>query len=207
MYMFTTTRNGVAAKEIQRQLGVTYKTAWRIGHELRKYMGFVDGDNPLGGPGQPIVEADHAFIGGKDKIGHDDKTIVLGMVERKGDILTRVVPDRRGRTLIGEVRRWVREGARIASDDERAFMDLKSWGYFHESVNHLQKEWVRGDVHTNTIEAFWAILKRGINGTHIWVSAKHLQKYLWEFEFRYNLRRQPHLMFDLLLLAFPRPRP
>jgi transposase len=207
MYMFTTTRNGVAAKEIQRQLGVTYKTAWRIGHELRKYMGFVDGDNPLGGPGHPIVEADKAFIGGKDKIGEDDKTIVLGIVERKGDILTRVVPNRRGKTVIREIRQWVREGARIATDDARAFMDLKSWGYFHERVNHLQKEWVRGDVHTNTIEAFWAILKRGINGTHIWVSAKHLQKYLWEFEFRYNLRKQPHLMFDLLLLAFPRPQP
>jgi transposase len=205
MYLFTTTRNGVAAKEIQRQLGVTYKTAWRIGHELRKYMGFVDGDNPLGGPGQPIVEADKAFIGGKDKIGFDDKTIVLGMVERKGDILTRVVPDRRGKTVIREIRKWVRDGARISTDDARAFMDLKSWGYFHESVNHLQKEWVRGDIHTNTIETFWAILKRGINGTHIWVSPKHLQKYLWEFEFRYNLRRQPHLMFDLLLLAFPRP--
>jgi transposase len=64
---------------------------------------------------------------------------------------------------------------------------------------------VRGDIRTNTIETFWAILKRGINGTHIWVSPKHLQKYLWEFEFRYNLRRQPRLMFDLLLLAFPRP--
>jgi transposase len=143
MYLFTTTRNGVAAKEIQRQLGVTYKTAWRIGHELRKYMGFVDGDNPLGGPGQPIVETDFAFIGGKDKMGKDDKTIVLGMVERKGDILTRVVPDRRGRTLVREIRQWVREGARIASDDERSFTDLKSWGYFHEHVNHLQNEWVR----------------------------------------------------------------
>ena len=119
--------------------------------------------------------------------------------------MTRVVPDRRGKTLIREIRQWVREGARIASDDERSFMDLKSWGYFHEHVNHLQKEWVRGDVHTNTIETFWSILKRGINGTHIWVSARRVQRYLWEFEFRYDLRKQPHLMFDLLLLAFPRP--
>ena len=79
-------------------------------------------------------------------------------------------------------------------------------GFDHQSVDHSRKEWVRGDVHTNTIEGFWGALKRGINGTHIWVSPKHLQKYLWEFEFRYNLRKQPHLMFDLLLLAFPRPR-
>jgi transposase-like protein len=205
MYMFTTTRNGVAAKELQRQLGVTYKTAWRIGHELRKYMAIVDGDDVLGGPGRPIVEADEAFIGGKDKIGQDDKTVVLGMVERKGDILTRVVPDRKSASIIRMMRKYVREGARIATDEGREFMDLQSWGYCHEAVNHLKKEWVRDDTHTNTIESFWAALKRGINGTHIWVSPKHLQKYLYEFEFRHNLRRQPHLMFDLLLVAFPRP--
>ncbi|MFQ5626051.1 MAG: IS1595 family transposase, partial [Methyloligellaceae bacterium] len=93
MFIFTTTRNGVAAKEIQRQLGVTYKTAWRIGHKLREYMAFADGDAPLGGPGKPIVEADKAFIGGKDKAGEDDKAIVLGMVERGGEVITRVLPD------------------------------------------------------------------------------------------------------------------
>lgn len=205
MYLFTTTRNGVAAKELQRQLGVTYKCAWRIGHELRKYMALVDGDDMLGGRGRPIVEADEAFIGGRDKIGKDDKTVVLGMVERKGDILTRVVPNRRSDPVIRVIRKYVREGARIATDEGREFMDLKSWGYSHEAVNHLAKEWVREDTHTNTIESFWAILKRGIAGTHIWVSAKHLQKYLSEFEFRYNLRTQPHLMFEVLLQAFPRP--
>lgn len=205
MYLFTTTRNGVAAKELQRQLGVTYKTAWRIGHELRKYMGLVDGDDVLGGRGRPIVEIDKAFIGGKDKMGEDDKTVVLGMVERKGDILTRVIPDRKARTVTRMIRKYVREGSRVATDDARAFRGLPLWGYAHERVNHDEKEWVRDDVHTNTIEAFWAALKRGINGTHIWVSAKHLQKYLWEFEFRHNLRKQPHLMFDLLLIAFPRP--
>jgi transposase len=205
MYLFTTTRNGLAAKEIQRQLGVTYKTAWRIGHELRKYIGFVDGDRMLGGPVRPVVEVDETFIGGKDKAGHDDKKIVFGMVERQGDVLTRVITDRRGKTVIREIRNWVQEGARIATDEGRWFMDIKSWGYQHETVNHSIGEYVRGDAHANTIEAFWAALKRGINGTHIWVSAKHLQKYLWEFEFRHNLRRQPHLMFDLLLLAFPRP--
>ena len=94
MFLFTTTRNGVAAKELQRQLGVTYKTAWRIAKELRVYMAIVDGDEMLGGPGRGIVEADKAFIGGKDHTGEDDKTIVLGMVERGGDVITRVIPDR-----------------------------------------------------------------------------------------------------------------
>jgi hypothetical protein len=72
----------------------------------------------------------------------------------------------------------------------------------HASVDHFKKEWVRGDVHTNTIEAFWNVLKRGINGTYVWVSAKHLQKYLWEFEYRHNLRKEPWAMFLLLTASF-----
>ncbi|NQV84464.1 MAG: IS1595 family transposase [Rhodospirillales bacterium] len=84
MYLFTTTRNGVSAKELQRQLGVTYKCAWRMGHEIRKYMTYVDGDSPLGG--DKIVEIDETRIGGKDKMGKDDKTIVMGMLERGGDL-------------------------------------------------------------------------------------------------------------------------
>lgn len=205
IYLFTTTRNGVAAKELQRQLGVTYKTAWRMAHEIRAYMGWVDGDDSLGGPGKPIVEADKAFIGGKDKQGEDDKAIVLGLQERKGDVLTRVIPDRKAMTVIRTMRRYVPEGARVATDEGRPFMTLSWYGYEHGTVDHSKKEWAKDDIHTNTIEAFWAALKRGIKGTHIWVSKKHLQKYLWEFEFRHNLRRQPHLMFDLLLQAFPRP--
>ncbi len=94
MFLFCATRNGLSAKEIQRQIGVTYKTAWRMGHEIRKYMGWVDGDTRLGGVGRPPVEVDKTFIGGYDKRGHDDKKIVLGMVERKGDVVTRVLPNR-----------------------------------------------------------------------------------------------------------------
>ncbi|MCE2510719.1 MAG: IS1595 family transposase, partial [Alphaproteobacteria bacterium] len=101
MYLFTTTRNGISAKELQRQLGVTYKTAWRIGHEIRKYMAWVDGDAPRGG--KPIVESDKAYIGGKDKMGEDDKTVVLGIVERKGEVITRVLPDRRATTVIPHI--------------------------------------------------------------------------------------------------------
>jgi transposase len=205
MYMFTTTRNGVAAKEIQRQLGVTYKTAWRIGHELRKYMGFVDGDRMLGGPGGPVVEVDETFIGGYDKIGQDDKKIVLGMIERGGEIVTRHIDSRHIKQVLPHIGAWVKRGSRVMTDKARVYDNFHD-GFDHQSVDHKKKEWVRGDVHTNTLEGFWAALKRGINGTHIWVSAKHLQKYLWEFEFRYNLRNQPHLMFDLLLLAFPRPQ-
>ena len=200
MYLFTTTRNGVAAKELQRQLGVTYKCAWRMGHEIRKYMGWVDGDGPLGG--KTIVEADKAFIGGKDKLGHDDKAVVFGMVERGGEVITRVVPNRSARSVVPQIRKHVRTGTRIATDEAPAFRYIDEFGYAHGTVNHAEGEYVRGEVHTNTIEGFWAWLKRGIEGTHVWVSKKHLQNYLGEFEFRFNMRKNPHLMFDVLLMAF-----
>ena len=206
MFLFCATRNGLSAKEIQRQIGVTYKTAWRMGHEIRKYMGWVDGDVRLGGKGGKVVEIDKTFIGGHDKLHFGDKKIVLGMVERKGDLITRVLPERTGAAVHPHINKWVREGSRVMTDTAPVFKEL-SWGsaYEHRTVNHRAKEYVRGTVHTNTIEGFWANLKRGINGTYVWVSGKHLQKYLWEFEFRHNLRKEPWLMFQLLLSAFPRP--
>jgi len=205
MFLFCATRNGLSAKEIQRQIGVTYKTAWRMGHEIRKYMGWVDGDFPLGGRGGKPVEIDKTFIGGKDKLHFGDKKVVLGMVERKGDVVTRVLPDRTSATVIPHIAEWVREGSRVMTDKAPVFQEL-GWGkvFQHSTVNHSAGEHVRGDTHTNTIEGFWANLKRGINGTYVWVSQKHLQKYLWEFEFRHNLRKEPWLMFQLLLSAFPR---
>ncbi|MEX2644159.1 MAG: IS1595 family transposase [Acetobacterales bacterium] len=203
MFMFTTTRNGVSAKEIQRQLGVTYKTAWRIGHEIRKYMGWVDDDTKIGG--RRVVEIDKAFIGGKDKRGQDDKYVVLGMVERQGEIVTRVLKDRRSLTVMPHILEWVKRGSKVATDEAKAFGDLPEEGYRHGTVNHRKGEYVRGPVHTNTIEGFWAWLKRGINGTHVWVSRKHLPKYLGEFEYRFNLRKNPELMFEFLLRAFPKP--
>ncbi|SDB52000.1 IS1595 family transposase [Bauldia litoralis] len=205
MFMFTTTRNGVAAKEVQRQIGVTYKTAWRMCDQIRKYMGYVDGDGRLGGVGGGIVEADKHFVGGKDKQGHDDKTVVLGMLERGGEVVTRIVPDRKLLNVVPVIKDFVRHGSRMATDSANAFKDLHLEGYRHEMVNHTAKEWVRGETHTNTIEAFWSMVRRTIEGTHIWVSQKHLPKYLGEIEFRWNLRKRPDLMFDLLLQAFPRP--
>ena len=203
MYLFTTSRHGVPAKELQRQLGVTYKTAWRMGHEIRKYMGWTDGDAPLGG--KRIVEADHAFIGGKDKLGHDDKTVVLGIVERDGEIITRVVANAGEYHSTPHILANVVQGTRIATDEGGAFKKLREEGFRHGTVNHSAKQYVRGDVHTNNIESFWSRLKASINGTHIHVSGKHLPKYLAEFEFRFNLRKSPLAMFEVLLMAFPRP--
>jgi transposase len=206
MFLFCTTRNGVAAKEVQRQLGVTYKTAWRMCNLIRKYMGYVDGDFPIGGLGK-VVEADETFIGGKDKMGHNDKSVVLGMVERGGDVLTRHVQDRSARNIVPNIVTWVKKGTRVHTDDWTGYQPLmERRGFEHEAVNHSAKEYVRGDVHTNSIESFWSQVKRGINGTYVWVSKKHLQTYLREFEYRHNLRQQPALMFELLLQAFPKVR-
>ena len=155
MFLFTTSRNGVAAKEVERQLGVTYKTAWRMCHEIRKYMGTVDGDNPLGGLGR-TVQIDETFIGGKH--------------------------------------RRVSHGG------------ISTLGYRHEAVNHRALEYVcaKTGATTNALEGFWAQLKRGINGTHIHVSAKHLPKYLGEFEFRHNRRDRPTTMLAELMVSFAR---
>ncbi|MDB5458727.1 MAG: ISSpo3, transposase [Caulobacteraceae bacterium] len=209
MFLFCASRNGVAAKEVERQIGVTYKTAWRMCHEIRAYMGYVDGDAPLGGegPGSPVVEIDKAFIGGHDKRGEDDKHVVLGMVERGGEIIARAIPDRSSDFVHPPIKKFVKDGSRVATDEARPFKALGFYGYNHATVNHSAGERVRGEVHTNTIDSFWSMLKRGINGTYIHVSSKHLQKYLWEFEFRHNLRKSPHLMLDYLLLSFPRNDP
>jgi len=209
MHMFCTTRNGVAAKEIQRRIGCTYKTAWRMGHEIRKYMAYVDGDAPLGGPGNGAVEVDKSFFGGHDEMGQDDKAVVLGMIERGGEVTARAVGSRRAKHVIPELLKYVKPNSRVMSDEASVYKLLSSQGkgYRLESVHHRSKEWVRGDVHVNNLEAFWANVKRMISGTHVWVSKKHLQKYLCEAEFRHNLRKHPYVMFQLLLSAFPKGAP
>ncbi len=203
MYLFTTSRHGVPAKELQRQLGVTYKCAWRMGHQIRKYMANVDGDPPLGGH----VEADETYIGGrrsggKRGRGAPGKTVVFGMVERGGDVMTRVVPNTRKVTLERHILENVRSGSIISTDEWIAYRGLAKHGYRHGTVDHSVDQWVNGIHHTNSIEGFWSQIKRSIRGTHIHVSRKHLSKYLGEFEFRWNLRHTPETMFARLLMSF-----
>ena len=205
LYLFTTTRHGVPAKELQRQLGVAYRTAWRMGHQLRKYMGDVDGDDGLSGH----VEVDETMIGGRRKGGKrgrgaPGKTVVFGMVERAGDMITRVVPNVRRITLEQHILEHVETGSRISSDELASYAKLGRHGYDHGAVNHSADEWARGDTHVNTAEGFWSRLKNSIRGTHVHVSARHLPKYLVEFEYRFNMRHRPDAMFERLLLAFGR---
>jgi len=209
MYLFTTSRHGVPAKELQRQLGVTYKCAWRMGHEIRQYMSDVDGTGPMGGG--TVVEMDETFIGGKPRYKkklfeakrnpYRGKTIVFGMVERDGNVQTHVIKQRSRKAVQKHIKRVVKDTV-ISTDEALMYKYLTKEGYLHGTVCHENSEYVRGPIHTNTIEGYWSRLKNSIRGTHVHVSGKHLPKYLGEFEYRYNMRKSPKYMFERLLGAF-----
>jgi transposase-like protein/predicted RNA-binding Zn-ribbon protein involved in translation (DUF1610 family) len=208
MYLMTSTRHGVAAKELQRQIGCTYKTAWRMAHELRKLMASADYQGPLSGH----VEVDEMFIGpkthgskGRGK-GPSGKAVVFGAVERGGNIRAGVVPNSEMVTLKSAIRANVEKGTQISSDDNRSYWNLSAMGYDHQSVNHSAYEWVRGDVHTNTIEGHWGQFKRAVRGTHVHISKKHAWKYVSEFSYRRNMRGSHWSMFNRLVVSLSLPR-
>jgi len=210
MYLMTSTRHGVAAKEIQRQTGVTYKTAWRICHELRRLMASADyhanKDQPLSGH----VEIDETILGSPQT--HDDrrrkgsnKQFIMGLVERDGRIIAGPIPDVTMHTVDPIVRENVKPGSTISTDELRSYNRLGD-AYIHGRVNHKQEEYVRGVHHTNTLEGHWGHFKRAIRGTHVSVSPQHLWKYVAEFSYRRNYRHSHVAMFNLLMAAFSMPR-
>jgi len=207
IFLFTTSKHGVSGKELQRQLGVTYKTAWRMAALIREHMAAVDGDAPLGGAGK-VVEVDETFVGGKTK-GMDwrkRKTVVMGMIERDGDALLQVVPNQRATSLIPEIHDHIKEGTEIHTDELSAYNKFRGVGtkYTHKQVNHSEGEYAKPDgTSTNQIESFFNHLKKSIAGTHTSVSPKHLERYVKEFEYRFNRRMRPETMLDELLSRFP----
>lgn len=203
MYLFTTSSHGVSAKELQRQLGVTYKTAWRMGHEIRKYMDKIDGDKPLKVP----IEFDETMIGGKRSVGKrgrgaPGKTTVMGMLERNGFVMTKVVPNLRRKMLEPHIVANIAPLSTISTDELPSYNKLSKYGNTHGSVNHREEKWENSIQHTNSIKGFWSQLKQSICGTHIYVSGKPLSKYLVEFEYRFNLRLNPEKMFPRLFAGF-----
>lgn len=210
IYLFTASKNGVAAKELERQLGVTYKTAWRMAHELRKLMAQSDDNEPLSGH----IEADETYVGGrKPKIkgytgrGAKGKTAVFGLAQRDGTLRAGPVPNVKRATLEPLIAKNVQRGSTISTDEFSAYANLRKFGYRHQKVSHSAKEYARGDVHVNTLEGYWSQLKRSIRGTHVHVSGKHLWKYVSEFSYRYNMREHDHgTMFRDLLSSLSQPR-
>lgn len=208
MYLMTSTRHGVAAKELERQLGVTYKCAWRMAHELRKLMAAADDRGPIGGEGKH-VEIDETFVGGRATgkgMGYRaNKIIVMAMVEREGRIKAGPVPDTSGFTLEGIIQENVVPGTTVTTDDFRSYSDLGRT-YDHGTVVHSKKEYVRGDHHINSLESHWSLFKRAVKGTHVHISSKHAWKYVAEFSYRRNMRHSHWSMFNLLVHAFALPR-
>lgn len=175
IYLMTATRSGVSAKELERQLGVTYKCAWRIAHQIRELMGAGKSIKFSG-----ITEIDDTYIGGKRAgkrgRGAEGKAIVFGMVNRGSNVKAVTVSNVKRNTIIPILERSVEKGSAIHSDEFLSYRLLPKSGFNHSFVKHSSKEYVRGICHTQSIEGFWSQLKRSISGTHVWVSKKHLQK-------------------------------
>lgn len=202
IFLFANSKNGVSAMELKRQLGVTYKTAWRMALQIRKL--FKQGKEPL----KNTVEVDETYMGGKKEQGQggSQKKPVIGAVERKNEVRAKVVPVRWTSTVMPFVRQNVDISATVYTDDWSGYKRrLPKAGYSHASVNHSQKKYVRGMVHTNTIEGFWSQLKRGIDGTYHHVSPYYLQYYVDEFAYRYNQRFSPYPVFSSLVLEAGKP--
>jgi hypothetical protein len=195
------TRSGISAKQLERELGVSYKTAHRMFKMIRKLME-QDGSMLNG-----IVEIDETYVGGKGKNrakewhgGVEEKEIVWGAVERKGNAILKHIPNTDKYTLIKEIKDNINPTAHIMSDELMAYKHLYDFGYYnHHSVNHSNQEYGRGLVHNNTIEGVWSQLKRGITGVYRHVSKEYLQDYVNEYAFRYNYRNLEDGMFEILL--------
>lgn len=214
IHLFTTTRHGVSGKELERQLGVTYKTAWRMAQLIRQHMTDVDGNDPIGGLGR-VVQIDETLVGGvqrRDTQGGNPmtgKACVFGMMEVGGEIVTHVVADRRSGTLLPIIRQTVKRPTMIHTDEHKAYGGLGTMGYRHEAVNHSRDEYVcrTTGATVNALEGFWRHLKASIAGTHIHVSPKYLARYCGEFEYRFNRRLRSADMLPELLSTFrPLPR-
>ena len=216
MYLMSSTRCGISAKQIQRETGVTYKTAWRMFRQIRSLLS--ESDMQLEGS---AVEMDEMYVGGKSKghagrpmRGDKQKSPVIGMVERSskgrvGRVKALATPDVTAKQVHSLVREFVLPESTVFTDEYGIYNGLGARVQEHKRINHSSKVYVMGDVHTNTIEGFWSLVKRGIGGVYHQVSQKYLQTYLDEYSFRYNRRDQGNLIFTSILkrvaeLASPR---
>jgi transposase len=202
MFLMTSTRCGISAKQMERELGTNYKTAARMMRLIRGDL--MEQDlTPMTGP----VEADETYIGGKRKgtpPGRpgpgSHKATVFGVVQRGGRVIAVTVPNVRKATLMPHLTKKVLPRETVYTDELKSYNGLTAAGYRHDRVNHSQQVYVSGNVHTNTIEGFWSLTKNGIRGVYHSVSTKHLQGYLNEYAWRYSHRGDERAMFETLLL-------
>jgi transposase-like protein len=191
VYLLSTTSKGISSVQLAKHLGVTQKTAWFMAHRIRAAK--PQNKAPLSGR----VEVDETFVGGKDKNKHAakrphqgrgpvGKVAVAGIVARGGNVVAKVIPDTSREVLHGFIAENVQAGSTVHTDEHRGYCGLKN--FKHEVIRHSFREYVSGQNHTNTIESFWALFKRGYMGVYHQMSKKHLQRYVNEFAFRFNRR-------------------
>lgn len=202
IFVMSVTRSGVSAKQLQRELGISYPTAWRMFKLIRTLMKNKN-DLILNG----TVEIDETFIGGKGynrgKIwwaNWEDhpKQIVMGLVERNGRAYVKHIPNTGKYTLLKQIKDHVDPKAHIMTDDYYGYTQLKYHGYKHGHVRH-SKKYVDGNIYVNNVEGLWSHMKRGLTGVYRHVSPKYLQSYADEYAFRYSHRKEPEKMFEILL--------
>jgi transposase-like protein len=196
VYLMASTRCGISAKQIQRETGVTYKTAWRMFKQIRSML-TEENSGPIGGFGRK-VEMDETYYGSRSEGTRGrgtKKTPVVGMVQRKGQVRAFVAADVKADTLRGLIKEHVLPRTMVFTDDFKSYNGIGARGYTHQRINHSEKVYVNGDVHTNTIEGFWSLIKRGIGGVYHNVGRHYLQTYLNEYSFRYNRRFDTQPMF------------
>ncbi len=193
MYLIKINKKGIASLQLSRELGITQKSAWYMLQKVRECYGFKTTHSGT-------VEIDEAYIGGKEKNKHSDKkrhgkegamlkAIVVGIKEREGFVQGKVVQDTSQDTLERMILQRVEPNTTIYTDEHKGYIGLDWYGYTHETVNHSAKQYVDGMAHTNGIESFWALLKRGVYGIFHSISKKHLQRYVNEFSFRLNMTK------------------
>lgn len=194
-------KKGMSANQMKRHLKINYRTAWYLCHRIREAM------KEPAGIFSGTVEADETFIGGRydrrRKRGPFEKQPVMGIIERKGRVYAQQIPTTSKRVLVGIVKDRVTPGSTVYTDEFPAYKSLRE-GFKHGVVKHIHYEYVRGDVHTNTIENFWSLLKRGIIGSYHKVSVKHLDRYLAEFMYRFNQREIQEQLFALVVKSLVR---
>ena len=200
IYLMCESKKGISACQMQRTLGVAYRTAWYLCHRIREAMG----NEPFSGPTLlGVVEMDETLMGGKKKgrgrAYKGNKQWIAGAIQRGGKVRIERIPNIKKNTLHDFIKRNVKDEAEaIYTDELRSYIGIGDHDTRHETVNHSEEEWVVGDVHTNSIEGVWSLFKRSLMGAFNKMSAKHMDRYIDELEWRYNNRKNHHIFIDTL---------